>query len=340
MLRATAHLGTLPVEVEAPTLQELLEEVDYIQSLDAAREASPATPFYRDDREGNKYFGFRREDGAEVMFGQHKPANATPGRRLYAYATTSEKYKGWERYDREAGVRVPVGGRPPASHQEEESRPAATPRGGSRGGRQSAPPPPAEEHQEEESRPASGPSTPRGDDRLARMRQEHEAMLEYVKAVGPRVDDALLAEVGGEFRNVKGFVRENWPAMKEQVRLARTAVEAIEAATGIPFDRDTYGGGAAEGEGRWVSEAEVDRAWEEALGFGWSREGLDLFFTERGAPEGSRVPRAVWGSLQGDLRDAIVRDTANRRAEAGAKPKPAGVAPGAGRGNRSRNQRR
>lgn len=78
----------------------------------------------------------------------------------------------------------------------------------------------------------------RKDDRLARLRQEHEAMLEFVKAVGPRVDDGLEVEIGGEVQNLKSFVREHWPAMKEQVRLARTAVEALEQATGVHFERE------------------------------------------------------------------------------------------------------
>lgn len=78
----------------------------------------------------------------------------------------------------------------------------------------------------------------RKDDRLARLRQEHEAMLEFVKAVGPRVDDGLEVEIGGEVQNLKNFVRENWPAMKEQVRVARTAVEALEQATGVQFERE------------------------------------------------------------------------------------------------------
>lgn len=78
----------------------------------------------------------------------------------------------------------------------------------------------------------------RKDDRLARLRQEHEAMLEFVKAVGPRVEDELEVEIGGKTQNLKNFVRENWAGMKEQVRLARTVVQAMEQATGVHFERE------------------------------------------------------------------------------------------------------
>lgn len=78
----------------------------------------------------------------------------------------------------------------------------------------------------------------RKDDRLARLRQEHEAMLEFVKAVGPRVDDALEVEIGGKVQNLKGYVRENWAEMKEQVRLTRAVVEAMQQATGVQFERE------------------------------------------------------------------------------------------------------
>lgn len=78
----------------------------------------------------------------------------------------------------------------------------------------------------------------RKDDRLARMRQEHEAMLEFVKAVGPRVDDELQVEIGGELQNLKSYVRESWAGMKEDVRLTREVVKALEKAAGVEFERE------------------------------------------------------------------------------------------------------
>ena len=64
---------------------------------------------------------------------------------------------------------------------------------------------------------------------------EHEALLDFVRTVGPRVDDAAEIRIQRRVRNLKEFVRENWPAIKEQPRIARAVVEAIEAATGTAF---------------------------------------------------------------------------------------------------------
>jgi Rad52/22 family double-strand break repair protein len=64
---------------------------------------------------------------------------------------------------------------------------------------------------------------------------EHEAMLDFVRTVGPRVDDAAEIRIQRRVRNLKEFVRENWAVIKEQPRIARAVVEAIEAATGTAF---------------------------------------------------------------------------------------------------------
>jgi hypothetical protein len=82
-------------------------------------------------------------------------------------------------------------------------------------------------------RPAGGNA-----DSLPRVRQEHEAMLEFVRIVGPKVDDNAEITVAGKVHNLKNFVRESWSGMKEQVRLTRTIVEAIEEATGMQFERE------------------------------------------------------------------------------------------------------
>lgn len=74
--------------------------------------------------------------------------------------------------------------------------------------------------------------------RVERAREEHESLLEFIKTVGPRVGQDAEIEVGGRSRNLRQFVRENWTAMKEQPRLARTVVEAIERATGAEFRRE------------------------------------------------------------------------------------------------------
>ncbi|HEX2091015.1 MAG TPA: hypothetical protein VHG28_01385 [Longimicrobiaceae bacterium] len=74
--------------------------------------------------------------------------------------------------------------------------------------------------------------------KVARTREEHDALLEYIKAVGPKVGDDAEILVGGQIRNLKQFVRENWGSLKEQFRLARTVVEALERATGTPFRKE------------------------------------------------------------------------------------------------------
>lgn len=68
------------------------------------------------------------------------------------------------------------------------------------------------------------------------LSSEHEAMLHFLRAAGPRVDDGAEIHVHGRVRNLKAFVRENWPAIKEQPREALAVVEAVEAATGLRFD--------------------------------------------------------------------------------------------------------
>jgi|GEM_PF-1767502 len=74
--------------------------------------------------------------------------------------------------------------------------------------------------------------------KMVRVREEHEALLEFVKAVGPRVGEDATIEVGGSTRSLKQFVRDNWSGMKEQIGLARTVVDAVERATGTRFQRE------------------------------------------------------------------------------------------------------
>ena len=71
--------------------------------------------------------------------------------------------------------------------------------------------------------------------KVHRARQEHGAMLEFIREAGARADDGLEVRLGGEDRNLKAYIRENWQAIKEQQRVARSVVDAIEAATGECF---------------------------------------------------------------------------------------------------------
>jgi hypothetical protein len=68
--------------------------------------------------------------------------------------------------------------------------------------------------------------------------RELEAMLEYVRAVGQQVSDTALIRVQRRSRPLREYVREHWGTIREQPRVARAVVEAIEAATGVPFAPD------------------------------------------------------------------------------------------------------
>ena len=71
--------------------------------------------------------------------------------------------------------------------------------------------------------------------KVARVREEHEAMLDFIRNVGPKVGDEATLEVGGQTANLKDYVRKNWSTIKEQFRVARAVVDAIEVATSTHF---------------------------------------------------------------------------------------------------------
>jgi hypothetical protein len=68
---------------------------------------------------------------------------------------------------------------------------------------------------------------------------EHERMLSYIRTVGPRVDETAEITIARKPRNLKDYVRENWPAIKEQPKIARAVVEAVEKQTGTAFESST-----------------------------------------------------------------------------------------------------
>jgi hypothetical protein len=69
--------------------------------------------------------------------------------------------------------------------------------------------------------------------KVARMQEEHEEMLQFIRSVGPKVGDGVEVTLPGVGVVVlKEFTRENWGAIKEQFRLARAVVEAIEGEAG------------------------------------------------------------------------------------------------------------
>jgi hypothetical protein len=67
---------------------------------------------------------------------------------------------------------------------------------------------------------------------------EHDSLLAYIKAVGPQVSDDAEILINGKIRNLKGYVRENWSVIKDQLRVARLVVTAVESATGAQFERE------------------------------------------------------------------------------------------------------
>lgn len=74
--------------------------------------------------------------------------------------------------------------------------------------------------------------------KVARVKEEHEGMLEYIRSVGPTVGDDATIEIAGQTHLLKEYVRKNWPAIKEQFRVARAVVDAMEAATDTEFPQD------------------------------------------------------------------------------------------------------
>lgn len=65
--------------------------------------------------------------------------------------------------------------------------------------------------------------------------REHDAMLEFIREVGARCDEGVEIRVSGGARNLKAYIRENWQIIKEQYRMARNVVDAIETTTGEGF---------------------------------------------------------------------------------------------------------
>ena len=74
--------------------------------------------------------------------------------------------------------------------------------------------------------------------KVARMKEEHEEMLQYIRAVGPKVPDGAAIEVAGATHELKEFVRRNWTTIKEQFRVARAVVDALEVATETPYRQE------------------------------------------------------------------------------------------------------
>ena len=72
--------------------------------------------------------------------------------------------------------------------------------------------------------------------KAARMQQEHEEMLEYVRQVGASASAEAVVRVAGAEVNLRQYVREHWKAATEQFVRARQLVDLLEAAVGTPFE--------------------------------------------------------------------------------------------------------
>lgn len=78
--------------------------------------------------------------------------------------------------------------------------------------------------------------------KVARVREEHEQMLEYIRKLGPQASAEAVLTISGKDYNLKEFVRKNWTTIKEQFRVARAVVEALESATDVQFSQEAANG--------------------------------------------------------------------------------------------------
>jgi hypothetical protein len=202
MFRATVHLGTMPVEVEGDTPQDLLKRVEYIRELDQAREGQEATPFHR-TWEGFDFYGFRRGDGAEVLFGYHKKGD--DAERLFAYSPTSKNYSGYKIYDRERQRSIPAPPIEPPSMAERPLTPA----------REAAPEP-------------EGPTVP----------VVPQAAIERLVAASLHLKHGVRAELGMlTVRDLGLWIRDNQDKQLRDPDVYREAVRAMVHVTTGPGRR-------------------------------------------------------------------------------------------------------
>lgn len=71
--------------------------------------------------------------------------------------------------------------------------------------------------------------------KVQQARQDHDALLEYVRSIGAACEDGAEFRIAGANHNAKQYIRDNWQAMKEQPRVCRIVADALEVATGQKF---------------------------------------------------------------------------------------------------------
>jgi hypothetical protein len=63
--------------------------------------------------------------------------------------------------------------------------------------------------------------------------EDHEALLQYIREVGPRVSDDTTIVIADRRHNLKQYARDHWSEIKEQLPIARQVAEGVAAAVGV-----------------------------------------------------------------------------------------------------------
>ena len=71
--------------------------------------------------------------------------------------------------------------------------------------------------------------------KVARMQEEHEALIAYIRAAGPKISADAVIVTGEREQSLRDYVRREWQTIKERLPIARMVVDHIEAHTGVAF---------------------------------------------------------------------------------------------------------
>jgi hypothetical protein len=67
---------------------------------------------------------------------------------------------------------------------------------------------------------------------LLPQQDDHEALLLFIRVVGPRVPEEATFEIGGRVEALKQFTREHWSAIRSELPTAQAVATAMAAALG------------------------------------------------------------------------------------------------------------
>jgi hypothetical protein len=73
--------------------------------------------------------------------------------------------------------------------------------------------------------------------KVARMQDEHDALLGYIREAGAKLGDGEVTTLRGEEVVVKEYVRSRWEDARERISAARELADIVERATGERFDQ-------------------------------------------------------------------------------------------------------